>query len=842
MKKLSGFLAFFALVSPFAEAGYFDLTHDRKEPQECITFDVRYPYWTKGIYIATYPGHARSKEGWTAPYYGGVVSDKDAKDQLIQFASWQMGGKGAPATGIDFIHAGPYMSWKRSNWEGSSGGIKGKWPNDKFKPGEWYRFFHRTWTPESATPHLGYAGVWMKNLTTGEWFHLATFKFPAELTGFNNMGGFTEFFTNNASDSCSVEFRNVYAMRSSKWVSEPDFTAWNHFKDTITLTPSSDKSSVTLETTRTPKDTAGKHTEVPVTHQKATLIQPETPGFFDRAAVVTPAAEGLGDRVLVRWRIDSKAAPQLGYKVELLAKDKVVAAAAEKEPEARLAVFTLPPGTPAPTKARIVISDIFGNESEAATFTIAAAVPAAATTKIGTAPGLDYRYFESEKPGEWTATPDFDKLTPKRTGVTATPDITPRLRRADYGFTYSGDILAPRDGLYVFDVVAACGARLLIDGKPVIDDGEYHSIRKSEGTIALKAGGHRIRLDYYQGRPQSLQADDFLNLSWSGPGFARTAVTSSYLRHPAADTAPKVTALPRVEGSGGINLTLTSKVGGLAGKAARVEYYANATTSDYFAGQDARGAEYLLATSDAPDKPASAVIWGGAGRSIRARLVTDDGRTFDSAPVALPDSPDSERIAQGPQPLKLTVLEHHLYPPAFSIDAGSVTLVGESMNLLTAPMKGDGTLIARLAGVTDGNPQPDGTTPQEASNWFAGIILRNNLDARPGEPLGGSKIPFSAVMGSANKQTRHCDSTMINGAGNQPSGDVGGDCRWYKIERRGTDFTTSISKDGREWKVIKTVQLPKASETMEAGFVLYSIPSSTPRVHWAKFDNISLSK
>jgi len=125
-----------AVLAPAAHASYFALTQNTKEDQQCITYDARYPYWTEHIYIATYPGHSRSKEGWIAPYYGGVVSNLRGEPNLIQYASWQMGGKDAPTSGIDFVHAVPHMSWVRSTWEGSSGGIKALWPTDEFKTKE----------------------------------------------------------------------------------------------------------------------------------------------------------------------------------------------------------------------------------------------------------------------------------------------------------------------------------------------------------------------------------------------------------------------------------------------------------------------------------------------------------------------------------------------------------------------------------------------------------------------------------------------------------------------------------------------------------------------------------
>ncbi len=831
-----------ALLPVASNAAYFDLTRETKDAQQCVTFDARYPYWTNGIYIATYPGHSRSKEGWIAPYYGGIVSDKSGDSQLIQYASWQMGGNGAPASGIDFVHAGPHMSWQRSTWEGSSGGIKGKWPNAEFKPGVWYRFVHRVWTPAKPTPHLGYAGVWMKNLDTGMWSHLATFKFPAELTGFNSMGGFTEFIHDGASEKVAVEFRNSYAKCDGRWISQAEFSAFNHNQDRIRLTPSPDKTSVVLETTRTPKIAGGKRRTVAVVTQKLTLAQPDAPMFFDEAKVVAPSAEISGERLVVKWGADAKAAPQLGYAVEVLDGETVVATASENEPGARMCVLELAKPAEGPLTARIRINDIFEKTSAPSAVPVARAEPLVAlAAPAAVVPGLNYRYYESNKRREWTALPDFATLNPKREGAVSDPDITPRLRRTGYAFDFSGYIVIPTEGLYAFNLISACGAKLVIDGKTVIDADGYHSIAKASGTVALRPGLHKIAIPYYQGERQMLQSDDFLRLTWSGPGFSDRPVPTEAFRREAAPGEPTVTLNAKTQGAGRINLALSAGVSARNRKVERVEYYATNEAFDYFSMQGTRGADYLIADNPNPAESTPGVIWGGEHHTLHARLVYDGNRTVDSLPVAIPDAPETQ-IPADDAGMKFTSLEHHLYPATFSSDNGTVTLVGESMGLLTIPFTGNGTLIARLAEITPDKPLSDGTTPEDAQNWYAGIILRDNLDAHPGEPLGGAHIPFTAVMGSANRMTRHCDSTMINGAGNQPSGDVGGDHRWFKIERKGAAFVSSISKDGKTWKVIKTVNLPKMSKTLQAGFVIYAIPSSAPIVNRAKFDNIRLGK
>jgi hypothetical protein len=267
----------------------------------------------------------------------------------------------------------------------------------------------------------------------------------------------------------------------------------------------------------------------------------------------------------------------------------------------------------------------------------------------------------------------------------------------------------------------------------------------------------------------------------------------------------------------------------------RIEYYAYNPHFDYYSAQGAMGADYLLATATDPAAATPAVVWGGGG-SLRARIVYGKGLTVDSPPLPLPAARTRD-LTYGPY--QLTELEHHLYPMACTADADSITLVGDSMGLLTKPLVGDGRVTARLAEITSNQPQADGTTLMDDQNWYAGIIIRDRLDATPGEPLGGDKVPYAAVLGAANGHTRYCDSTMINGAGNQPA-NAGRGTRWFRIERKGSTFTLFHSADGTDWKTIKSVDLPKMSPTAQAGFVIYSIPCATNKVHWAKFDHISI--
>jgi len=826
-----------ALLLPLAgRASYYDLVPESKSDLECVTYDARYPYWTRSIYIATYPHHSRSREGWGCEYYGGVQLNSSEKATHLLWSTWGVTGKGAPSSGIDFVLAGPRLGWHRSTWEGSSGGVSGMWPADEFKVNQWYRFVHRVWTPTDHTPHLGYAGVWMKNLETGEWYHMATFKFPAELTGFNNMGGFMEWFGGDAPEKAAAEFRNCYTFNDGQWTSRTNFTAQNAGGNSITLVPGENGNGVLMETTANPVDPAtGKRKEVPVVHQQFTLRQPARPDFFDAAKIDHPSAEWISNQLVVRWSVDSKSTPQLGYDVEVYDGDTRVAAFSWNDPEARECALSLPAKPAGQVSVGLVLRDIFNQQSPESRFTATPSEPLASAEINDLVPGLAYQYFESARSQTWSALPDFSSLKSRRIGVTATPDITPRLRRNGYAFAFDGCLRVPADGLYTFNLVAASGARFTLDGRVIIDADGDRSIARYPGTTALKAGVHPLRVAFYHGKGRPNQADDFLQMTWSGPGFGTTTVPASAFAHSSAASEPVLTAAARLDD--GIRLELSSKMTG--GTIQRVEYYAINDHFDYFTQQGAQSENYFLAGADHPEQAVPAPIWGGGARIIFARAILADHRTVDSAPVVLrATAPAPATDANG---MKLTELEHHQYPMNHAVKDGIVTLVGDSVGLLTRSHRGDVTLIAHLAGLTSDEPLADGTRLESAGNWYSGIILRNNLEPRPGEPLGGARIPYIALMGSADGATRHCDSTMINGAGNQPSDDDGSDSKWFKLTRKGQQLTASISKDGRNWRQVTSIAQPKMQEAIEVGFVHYSLPCAVPCIHWASFDHLSIT-
>ena len=153
-------------------------------------------------------------------------------------------------------------------------------------------------------------------------------------------------------------------------------------------------------------------------------------------------------------------------------------------------------------------------------------------------------------------------------------------------------------------------------------------------------------------------------------------------------------------------------------------------------------------------------------------------------------------------------------------------------------MSGDCTLIAHLAGLPSSAPGPDGAAPNSA--WQAGIILRGNTNMTPGFPLGTSSSRYAAVFGTVNNGTHFEDDTMANGGGAYSSADLGAN-RWYKIQRVGDTFTTSVSANGTAWTSVSTNTLTSIGTTIYAGFFTYAQPSHNPFVPWASFDSFSLT-
>jgi signal transduction histidine kinase len=78
--------------------------------------------------------------------------------------------------------------------------------------------------------------------------------------------------------------------------------------------------------------------------------------------------------------------------------------------------------------------------------------------------GVRYAVYE----GVWHYLPDFNALTPTRTGTVANFDLTPKTRNEDVGMQFDGFVKLPRDGVYTFHLKSDDGSDLLVgDARPL---------------------------------------------------------------------------------------------------------------------------------------------------------------------------------------------------------------------------------------------------------------------------------------------------------------------------------------------------------------------------------------
>jgi hypothetical protein len=112
----------------------------------------------------------------------------------------------------------------------------------------------------------------------------------------------------------------------------------------------------------------------------------------------------------------------------------------------------------------------------------------------GAVQGLNYKYYE----GSWTMLPNFDALTLVKTGTCAGFDISPANRPDNFGFRFDGYVKVASDGVYMFSTISDDGSKLYIGNKLIVNNDGTHASTEAAGDIALKAGMHAIRVDFFE--------------------------------------------------------------------------------------------------------------------------------------------------------------------------------------------------------------------------------------------------------------------------------------------------------------------------------------------------------
>ena len=108
--------------------------------------------------------------------------------------------------------------------------------------------------------------------------------------------------------------------------------------------------------------------------------------------------------------------------------------------------------------------------------------------------GVNFAYYE----GDWNNLPDFDQLTPVKTGAAGYFEIGARDRNDNFGFKFTGFFKAPEDGRYSFMTSSDDGSRLYIGSKMIVDNDGLHGAVDKTGQIDLAAGMHPITVTFFE--------------------------------------------------------------------------------------------------------------------------------------------------------------------------------------------------------------------------------------------------------------------------------------------------------------------------------------------------------
>ncbi len=129
--------------------------------------------------------------------------------------------------------------------------------------------------------------------------------------------------------------------------------------------------------------------------------------------------------------------------------------------------------------------------------------------------------------GEWDRLPEFDSLARAERWISPNVSMKPGPVEERYALRLTGFIAVPRDDVYRFSLGSDDGSRLWIGNDVVVDNDLLHSFIERTAAVALAAGRHPIRVEWFN---KTGEADLILRWARAGEGFER--VPNSAFDHP----------------------------------------------------------------------------------------------------------------------------------------------------------------------------------------------------------------------------------------------------------------------------------------------------------------------
>ncbi|WP_442485392.1 PA14 domain-containing protein [Aeoliella sp. SH292] len=140
-----------------------------------------------------------------------------------------------------------------------------------------------------------------------------------------------------------------------------------------------------------------------------------------------------------------------------------------------------------------------------------------------TGDGLEGQYYNSTNLTGLAST-RVDSSVNFTTGWNASPAGSGVTADAQYSVRWTGFVETPAAGDWTFYTTSNDGVRLWINEQLVIDNWTTHAATENSGTIALDAGWHSIRLEYFQQCGAAI-----ITLSYQGPGQTKAIIPQARL-------------------------------------------------------------------------------------------------------------------------------------------------------------------------------------------------------------------------------------------------------------------------------------------------------------------------
>jgi len=173
--------------------------------------------------------------------------------------------------------------------------------------------------------------------------------------------------------------------------------------------------------------------------------------------------------------------------------------------------------TPTLIKAKSFWED--GDTSRTASFDIRKAIPSPAANISASKPGIKVSFYK----GNWDKLPDFNILSPVRTGIVPKIDLSFAKTDQFFGLVFEGYLDVPSTGVYQIFLSSDDGARINLDNKLLIDYDGIHGAGEKSASAALEKGLHPFTLVYFQ-----RQGGLGLRVFWESQGVEKQEVQVSH--------------------------------------------------------------------------------------------------------------------------------------------------------------------------------------------------------------------------------------------------------------------------------------------------------------------------